>query len=48
MSVKMQKILRWCVLILAAVLIVCGIIIGEPEEVMKKAANVCLECIGIG
>ncbi len=31
-----------------AVLIVLGIVRGEPAEIWEKAVRVCLECIGIG
>jgi hypothetical protein len=27
---------------------VTGTILGEPETVLNKAINVCMECIGIG
>lgn len=36
------------ILILAAVLILIGIMAGQPESVLAKAATICLECIGIG
>ena len=29
-------------------LIIAGIALGEPEVVLNKAINVCMECIGIG
>lgn len=37
-------------LILAAgiVLIVVGVLLGQPEDVFNKAVRVCLECIGVG
>ena len=39
-----------CILVLAAaaVLIFCGIMRGEVSTVLTKAANICMECIGIG
>ena len=48
MSSKMQNILRWCIFVLAIAFIAYGIYSGECATVMKKATNVCLECIGIG
>ncbi len=42
---------RWWGLVLAAagiVLMVFGISRGEMAVVLKKAINICLECIGIG
>lgn len=36
------------VLVVAIVLIVAGVYLGEHETVLKKAINICLECIGIG
>ena len=35
-------------LVLAAVLIVIGVTQGQPGQVLNKAINVCLECVGIG
>ena len=35
-------------LALSLVLIATGIYLGEPSEVLRKAINICLECIGVG
>ncbi len=35
-------------LVLAAVLIIVGIVTGQPGQVLSKAAKICLECVGIG
>lgn len=34
--------------ILAAVLITVGVIKHQQADVMTKAINICLECVGIG
>ena len=34
--------------VLAAVLIVIGITQGQPTQVLNKAINICLECVGLG
>lgn len=42
---------RWRGFLLALcglVMIAAGIYRGEVDVVLKKAANICLECIGIG
>lgn len=36
------------VFIVAILLIVAGIVTGQPQAVWIKASKICLECIGIG
>ncbi len=35
-------------LLLGTIFLVIGIIRGEAADVLRKAINICLECIGIG
>ena len=48
----MRKFSRWfpaaALLVLAAGFIVLGVNRGEVLVVLRKAINICLECIGIG
>lgn len=44
----MRRGLGFALLAAAAVLIAVGARLGQPEEVLRKAATVCLECIGVG
>jgi len=44
----MNRAVKYGILIFALALITLGIIVGEPLEVFRKAAAVCLECIGVG
>ena len=43
-----DRLLRYGISICSIGLIVVGITRGEGETVLKKAVNICLECIGIG
>ena len=44
----MRRVLPYLFIALGAVLIVLGIWGGEVSVVLSRAANICLECIGIG
>lgn len=37
-----------CLIAVAVVFIIIGIIREEHLDVLRKAVNICLECIGIG
>lgn len=36
------------IIIIAVILIITGVYSKEYKNVMKKASNICMECIGIG
>lgn len=48
MTGKRLRLLRVFLLAAGVLCIGIGIFRGEAEEVMIKAVNLCLECIGIG
>ena len=45
---KIQNLQRIIILILAVAAIIFGIMQQEHMVVMKKAVNICMECIGVG
>ena len=45
---KLRKIVTAAIIVLSVALIAVGIYTGEPAEVLQKAVNICLECIGVG
>ena len=42
------KYLKYIILVLAVGALVFGIYRGDMEGVLRKAAAICMECIGIG
>jgi len=47
-EIQRLNILRIFILAFAAISIIYGVVRGETEAVLRKAASICLECIGIG
>lgn len=45
---KKSKAWSWVLLAAAAVMLVIGVAGQEHLIVLKKAVNICLECIGVG
>ena len=48
MTAQKQNLVRAAVLLTALAFIIFGILREEHLVVLKKAVNICLECIGIG
>lgn len=47
-SICWEKNKTRLVFIIATLLVVAGIVTGQPQVVWTKASKICLECIGIG
>ena len=45
---KSRNLVTVALFVASLALIVAGVALGEPEVVLNKAINVCMECIGIG
>ena len=43
-----RYILPAILIVIAAALIVTGIILKQPADVLKKAVKICMECVGLG
>lgn len=48
MKEKTKTTIGSIILLLAVVMIVFGVVRTEPQTVLAKAINICMECIGIG
>ncbi|MDR2137667.1 MAG: thioredoxin [Synergistaceae bacterium] len=48
MPAKVRETIRTALFIVAVVFVLWGVYRGEARTVFVKAANICLECIGIG
>ena len=43
-----KKVFQVILLLLGVGLLIFGVVSGETTVVMRKAVQICLECIGIG
>jgi len=48
MNIKNINKIRTAIIVAAILFIAIGIMRGENSEVLQKATNICLQCIGIG
>ncbi|MBE6756842.1 MAG: thioredoxin [Ruminococcaceae bacterium] len=48
MSEKKRNIIAFSIIVMGILFVVYGIYRGEIDVVLRKAVNICLECIGIG
>ena len=47
-KIRVKNIVLTAVLLMGITLMAVGILEGDMTAIMRKAAMVCLECIGIG
>lgn len=43
-----RKLTAAAIAVIGSALILAGAQIGQADSLMKKAVNICLECIGLG
>ncbi len=43
-----RNLIRIFVIVAAAACILLGVLQGDAQDTLRKAATICLECIGIG
>lgn len=48
MTSTKRNVITIAVLVASIALVAVGVALGEPDTVLGKAINVCMECIGIG
>lgn len=47
-KIEKNRVIPYVMLALSIVMIIAGVMRDEHLIVLKKAVNICLECIGIG
>ena len=47
-KIEKNRVIPYAMLALSIVMIIAGVMRDEHVVVLKKAGNICLECIGIG
>ena len=43
-----KRIITLSLIALGVILIITGIALGHPAQVLSKAVRICMECVGIG